>query len=145
MPLFQFTYLNDEDHRVEIVRLLSSERLTSPEPLIQVAGIKTSGPRAETVKISSVTSRISMEGIPKYTGAGGGLSQRQFKQDAKAVYNKMLRDPQEHFTIGFGQWEFITLLGPRLGGEARTVHALFMETWDFEDEENPHAPEAVDA
>ena len=36
-------------------------------------------------------------------------------------------------------------MGPRLGGEARTVHALFMERWDFEDEDNPHAPEAMDA
>ena len=57
----------------------------------------------------------------------------------------MLRDPQEHLMVGFGQWEFITSLGPRLGGEARIVHALFMETWDFEDDENPLALEGVDA
>ena len=107
--------MNDEDHRVEIIHLLSSERLESPEPLIQGAGIKTSGLRARTFKIPSVTLRISMEGIPKHTGGGGRLSQRQFKQDAKAVYNKMLRDPQEHLIVGFGQWEFITLMGPRLG------------------------------
>ena len=73
---------------------------------------------------------VEMEGISKYSGVGGGLSQRHFKQDAKAVYNKMLRDPQEHLMIGFGQWEFITLLGSRLTGEARTVHAFFMEMWD---------------
>ena len=151
MPYWQTAYLdgvlNDlrEDHRGELAHLLSFERLASPEPLIQVAEISTSGPRAETVNISTATSRISMEGIPRYTNAGGGLSQRQFKQDAKAVYNKMLRDPQEHLIVGFGQWEFITLMGPRLGGEARTVHALFMETWDIENEENPHALEAVDA
>ena len=78
MPIFHFTPLNDEDHRVEIIHLLSSERLESPEPLIQVAGIKTSVLTAGTVKIPSVTLRISMAGIPKYTGAGGGLSQRQF-------------------------------------------------------------------
>ena len=47
--------------------------------------------------------------------------------------------------ISFGQWEFITLLGARLIGEARTVHDFFMEMWDFEDRENPMYDEAEDA
>ena len=72
MPHFQFTYLNDDDHRVEIVHFLFFESLESPEPLIRVAEIRNSGPRAE-LNIST-TSRISMEGIPKYSGTGGGLS-----------------------------------------------------------------------
>ena len=70
---------------------------------------------------------IAMEGISKYLGVGGGSSQRKFKQDAKVVYNKMLRDPQDHLMVGFGQWEFISLLGSRLSGEARTAFFNFLK------------------
>ena len=85
-----------------------------------------------------------MECIEKYSVTGGGLTQRQFKQDAKAVYNAMLRDPQQHLITGFGQWEFIGLMGSRLTGEARTVHASFLERWDFDDLDNPMYLDAED-
>ena len=43
-----------------------------------------------------------------------GIAKITFKQDAKAVYSKMLRDSNEHLISGFGQMEFTELLGPRL-------------------------------
>ena len=78
-----------------------------------------------------------MEGIHKYSSVGGGTTQKSFMQDTKAVYNFFLQDHREHLLAGFGQWEFLGLLGPRTQGEARAVHVAFMEKWDFEDLENP--------
>ena len=103
-----------EDHKVELQILLSRERLVSPKPSSEVAKTRTSVLLTKTVTVSTAARRVNMEGIPRYTSIGGGLSQRQFKQDAKVAYIKILRDPREHLMVGFGQWEFITLLGPRL-------------------------------
>ena len=50
----------------------------------------------------------------------------------------MLRDPQHHRIEGFGQWEFLSLLGVTLGGEAREVHNSFLDEWSFEDRHNPN-------
>ena len=86
-----------------------------------------------------------METVQKYSGLGGGITKTTFKQDAKAVYNKMLRDSNEHLISGFGQWEFLALLGPRLTAEARIVHVSFMDTWSFDDPDNPDLPMAQDA
>ena len=133
-----------EDHTIETIQRHALRNIDFPVPSITIAkdlsSYCTSG-----LRVLVANKVIEMEGISKYSGVGGGLSQRQFKQDAKAVYNKMLRDPQEHLMIGFGQWDFITLLGARLTGEARTVHAFFKEMWDFEDRENPMYDEAEDA
>ena len=78
-----------------------------------------------------------METIQKYSGLGGGIARITFKQDAQAVYSKMLRDSNEHLISGFGQMEFLALLGPRLSAEARTVHVQFMDTWSVDDADNP--------
>ena len=86
-----------------------------------------------------------MDGIQKYSGVGGGTTQKSFKQDTKAVYKKMLRDHREHLLAGFGQWEFLGLLGPRTQREARAIHVAFMEKWDFEDLDNPDLEVAQDA
>ena len=64
----------------------------------------------------------TMEGIQMYY-SGGGATPKSFKQDAKAFYARMLRDSQEHLLAGFGQWEFLALLGARLSGEARCYDA----------------------
>lgn len=85
-----------------------------------------------------------MEGIPKYSDVGGGATQKTFKQDAKTVRARMLRDPTGHLLAGFGQLEFLTLLGSKLSGEARGVHVAFMDTWDFENADNPAIAEAQD-
>ena len=89
-------------------------------------------------------STVTMENITKYSG-GGGAVQRSFVRDIKAVYQKMLRDPREHQMDGFGEWEYIGLMGGILLGEARDVHAAFLDTWDFEDVDNTNYPAAVDA
>ena len=84
-----------EDFRLEKPIVYPSESL-SPEFPSDIEEI-TSTRDVETVIAPNITE--FMEGIIRYSGAGGGLSQRQFKQDAKAVYNKMLRDPQEHLIM----------------------------------------------
>lgn len=78
----------------------------------------------------------AMENIHQYSDRGG-IAEKTFKQEAKDVYSKILRDPQEHLLVGFRQWEFIKLLGPRVLGEARAVHMAFMDFWDFENGQNP--------
>ena len=133
-----------EDPVVELRLLCGIEDPLSSDFVIKTAENITPDCKSGTVIFSTAARVIPMEGISKYSGTGGGLSQRQFKQDAKTVYNKMLQDPQEHLMFGFGQWEFITLIGSRLSGEARTVHAFFLEKWDFEDEDNPMLIEAED-
>ena len=35
---------------------------------------------------------------------------------------------------GFGQWEFLNLLGVSVSGGAEDVHLTFMEKWDFEND-----------
>ena len=37
---------------------------------------------------------------------------------------------------GFGPWEYIRLMRGVLGGEAKDVHAAFLDMWDFEDVDN---------
>ena len=85
-----------------------------------------------------------MENIVKYSG-GGGAVQRAFVRDVKAVYKKMLRDPREQQMDGFGEWEFLGLVGGLLINEARDVHSAFIDRWDFEDTENPNFHAAQDA
>ena len=132
-----------EDHKIDTLRKHALENTEFPVLSITIAKDLNSDCTSKQ-RVLVANGVIEMEGISKYSGVGGGLSQRQFKQDAEAVYDKMLRDPQEHLMIGFGQWEFIALLSARLVGEARTVHAFFMEMWDFEDRENPMYDEAED-
>ena len=98
---------------------------------------------APTFVFVPLTRCVEMENIQRYTG-GGGTAQKTFKQDSKAVYNKMLRDPKEHILIGLCQWEFLKMLGLRLQGEARAVHVAFMDYWDFENDQNPILEEALD-
>ena len=85
-----------------------------------------------TTDINSVTANslpsdflLNMETVQKHSGLGGGITRTTFKQDAKAVYNKMLRDSNEHLISGFGQWEFLALLGPRVtlrrGGKSEEI------------------------
>ena len=85
-----------------------------------------------------------MENITKYSG-GGGPVQRAFIRYIKAVYLKMLRDPREHQMDGFGQWEYLGLVGGLLSNEARDVHSAFIDKWDFEDVDNPNFQAADDA
>ena len=80
----------------------------------------------------------------KYSGTGGKVSPKSFKQDAKEIYNRMVRDPREHMLVGFGQWDFLTQLGSWSLGEARTVHVSFMDTWDIDNPSNPAIAEAQD-
>ena len=100
--------------------------------------VETAAPNVETAatKVGNTTTAGAMECIQRYSG-GGGLAQKTFKQDVKTVYNKMLRDPQQHLLMGLCQMEYIKLVGPRLGGEARQVHTEFVEKFDHENPLNP--------
>lgn len=86
-----------------------------------------------------------MESIARYFGVGGGSTQRIFKQDTNVVHQRMLRSPIEHVLVGFGQREYIQLLGTWLSGEARTVLSSFLDEWNFEDVDTPNRATAQDA
>ena len=47
--------------------------------------------------------------------------------------------PREHQLEGFGQWEFLTILGFTLSGEASDVH---MDKWDFKNKDNEYRMDA---
>ena len=85
-----------------------------------------------------------MQGITKYSGEGGSV-QRSFIRELRVVYHRMLRTPLEQQLNGFGEWEFISLLGEVLRGEAKDVLASFMDRWDFENEDNENWEAADDA
>lgn len=61
--------------------------------------------------------------------------QRSFIPECEAVYHRMLRSPLEHQLKGFVEWEFISLLGAVLRGEAKDVFASFLDKWDFKNED----------
>ena len=135
-----------EDHRIEVAarngRIFYPTTATSRLVNIVTKNISID---AKSIPEKVLTAPgTTMECIAKYSGTGGGLTERQFKQDAKAFYNAMLRDPQQHLITDFGQWEFIGLMGSRLTGEARTVHASFLERWDLDDPNNPIFLDAED-
>ena len=137
-----------EDHRLETVRLKSGPEACLEKPFRTDlrGGSEAQSSAVKPASKSTVQQFFAdMEGINKYSGIGGGTTQKSFKQDTKAVYNKMLRDHREHLLAGFGQWEFLGLLGPRMQGEARAVHVAFMERWDFEDADNQDLEVAQDA
>ena len=83
----------------------------------------------------TVTYKYPMENISRYSG-GGGVVQTTYFRNIRAAYQSMLRDPHRQQIEGFGQWEFLGLLGVTLGGEAREVHNSFMDEWSFEDRNN---------
>ena len=60
-----------------------------------------------------------MENITRYAG-GGGTAQTSSIRDPCTIYQLMLRDPQEQQLKGFGQWEYLNLLG--VTGSAQRVH-----------------------
>ena len=84
----------------------------------------------------------NMDAIQRYSG-GGGSAQRTFMQDCRTALAELLRDWKEQQLDGFGQWEFLQLLGRVLSGEARDVHLAFMEEWDPVAENNPNRENAL--
>ena len=90
-----------EHHSIETIQRSTLRDTDLPVLPITIAKDFSSDCTSE-LKVLVANRVVEMEGFSKYSGVGGGLSQRQYKQDAKAVYNKMLRDPQEHLMIGFG-------------------------------------------
>ena len=94
-----------EDHRLQSARLYSGPETRLEEPFkteLQGDPDAPSEPAASTPRITLHHFFTHMEGIQKYAGVGGGVTQKTFKQDAKAVYQKMLRDHREHQLAGFG-------------------------------------------
>ena len=82
-----------EDHRLETVRLNSELEACSEEPFKTElrGGSEAQSSTVEPASRPTVKQFFAeMEGIQKYSGVGGGTTQKSFKQDTKAVYNKML-------------------------------------------------------
>ena len=141
-----------EDPVIETRQLIAAERKLREREQAEIAAINEAESKVDLFFYSpSLYSPsnpsdidITMENIVKYSG-GGGAAQRAFIRDIKAVYQKILRDPREHLMEGFGQWEFLGLVGGLLINEARDVHSAFIDRWDFEDVENPNFEAAEDA
>ena len=133
-----------EDQRIELWQQISGTEACLEKPFSTEIEVVT---KLQSVSANSPTPEgtVTMENIQRYSGIGGGTTQKTFKQDAKAVYNKMMRDHKEHLLVGLCQWEFLKMLGPRLQGEVRAVHVSFMDYWDFENLRNPILEEALDA
>ena len=126
-----------EDHRLE------------PRIAVEAATIAASA----AASVDSADSRPAvdpfmstmMESISIYSGVGGITTQRVFTHDSSAVYLRMKNTPIEHVFNGFGEMEFIGLLGTRVTGEVRTVYSAFLEDWNHRNENNPNREAAVDA
>ena len=83
---------------------------------------------------------VVMEAIQRYSYGGGAL---QIIRDSWVTYQRTLRNPREQQLEGFGQWEFLTLLGATLTREARDVHNSFIEGWDFENDDDENYDTAL--
>ena len=97
----------------------------------------------DTISTSSPSFQLhtQMESIQRYF-RGSGSNRKAFVRDAKAIYQRMLRDPRKQYLEGFGQWGFLTFLGANLSGEARDVHTTPLENWDFENEDKAYLDDA---
>ena len=94
-----------EDHRLQSARLFSGPKARSEEPFkTELQGVPDtpSEPAASTLRITLQQFFTHMEGIQNYSGVGGGVTRKTFKQGAKVVYQKMLRDHREHQLARFG-------------------------------------------
>ena len=60
-------------------------------------------------------------------------------RNARTIYNRLKLDPNNHRMEGFGEWEFVEMLGVALIGEARDVHNTFLKSWDSNNERLPEA------
>ena len=69
---------------------------------------------------------------------GGGRDGANFSRDARTIYLTMRADPTNQRLEGFGQWEYVKLLGTRLKGEAREVHNSYVDEWTPGDRTNPN-------
>ena len=122
-----------EDPVIETRQLIAAERKLRKREQAEIAAINEAESKVDLLcyspsNLSDID--ITMENIAKYSG-GGGAAQRAFIRDIKAVYQKMLRDPQEHQMEGSGQWEFLGVVGELLINEAKDVHSAFIDRWDF--------------
>ena len=78
-----------EDHRLQSARLYSGPEARSEEPFrtkLQGDSDTPFDPAASTPRITLQQFFTHMEGIQRYCGVGGGVTQKTFRQDAKAVY-----------------------------------------------------------
>ena len=73
------------------------------------------------------------------------IGSKSFHSRRTSTISKNSWDPCEHQLEGFGQWEFIGPLEGVLNNKAREVHTVFMEKWDFENEDNANYDSAEKA
>lgn len=79
-----------------------------------------------------------METLSKYRG-GDGTDQTAFMCNARTIYHRMKLDPNNHRMEGFGEWEFVKMLGVALIGEAGEVHNAFLKNRDPNNERHLEA------
>ena len=80
---------------------------------------------------------MTMNNLAMYAG-GGGAEGTNFARDSRTIYLTMRDDPMKQRIEGFGQFDFLKLLGTRLTGEAREVHNAHRDEWKPGDRSNPN-------
>ena len=96
-----------------------------------------SNPTTEITNVSGPDDEMDMNRIEKYSG-GGGAPIASYCRDTRSTYLSMRDDPMRQRIEGFGEWEFMMLLGTTLTGEAREVHNAYMDDHSFTNRSNPH-------
>ena len=79
---------------------------------------------------------------PKYTGDGGN-AQRIFIKDAQVGWKNILDDLNRHLSNGASQYAYLESLLNRLGGQARRLLDIYLNKWDWLNEDNVYYEEAT--
>ena len=79
---------------------------------------------------------------PKYTGDGGN-AQRIFIKDAHVGWKNILDDLNRHLSNGASQYAYLESLLNPLGGQARRLLDIYLNKWDWLNEDNVYYEEAT--
>ena len=79
---------------------------------------------------------------PKYSGNGGN-AQIIFIKDAQVGWKNILDDLNRHLSNGASQYAYLESLLNRLGGQARLLLDIYLNKWDWLNEDNVYCEEAT--
>ena len=79
---------------------------------------------------------------PKYIGDGGN-AQRILIKDAQVGWKNILDDLNRHLSNGASQYAYLESLLNRLGGQARRLLDIYLNKWDWLNEDNVYYEEAT--
>ena len=111
-------------------------RLASRQPFLGPV-FDNGGQEIKILPVVTPTAILTMNNLTIY-GGGGGRDGTNFARDARRIYVTMRADPTTQRLKGFGQWDFVKLLGTRLTREAREVHNAYVDEWTHRDRTNPN-------